>query len=358
MTDYLSNLVARQLGQAESVHPRLASRFEPPTAASLPPLMQSDGALIEEDPSALQTEQQFELELQELLETSNEASTGKLRLPQRVTATALTEPVDIPPSGPKPSSLDAETRERPNAESKETSTDGPAAVVPVHVLPSLMQGDEPAAPPAQTDSSDKTSYKPAQEATEQESEHQSDQGMRPLLVRTLPRNFSDQPVNHPSAIHPVSAEARPSSTAHEERRGERSKPSVMPSSQGAPLLIDEQARDQSVQASASPSHSPNRTLMAPQPNPGAVTPREGLRPLQSRANVIAEPRVAQSTESKVSAEPAPDRTAETAPVINITIGRVEVRASKAPAPSQRSNSSSPHMKLDDYLRRRAGGGGL
>lgn len=44
------------------------------------------------------------------------------------------------------------------------------------------------------------------------------------------------------------------------------------------------------------------------------------------------------------------------PVINVTIGRIEVRAiATSPQPSQKSRSGSPVMTLEEYLRKRANG---
>jgi hypothetical protein len=44
-----------------------------------------------------------------------------------------------------------------------------------------------------------------------------------------------------------------------------------------------------------------------------------------------------------------------APSINVTIGRVEVRATLPPAPSKTSRASAPILNLDEYLRQRAAG---
>ncbi|HTG14486.1 MAG TPA: hypothetical protein VK747_04370 [Blastocatellia bacterium] len=48
-----------------------------------------------------------------------------------------------------------------------------------------------------------------------------------------------------------------------------------------------------------------------------------------------------------------------APTINVTIGRIEVRAvQSAPAPQRPQKSTAPSMNLDEYLRRRSAGGDL
>lgn len=46
----------------------------------------------------------------------------------------------------------------------------------------------------------------------------------------------------------------------------------------------------------------------------------------------------------------------TPPSVQVTIGRIEVRANHAPAVSRGARSAAPKMGLDDYLRSRSGGG--
>ncbi|WP_199746994.1 hypothetical protein, partial [Corallococcus sp. AB049A] len=46
-----------------------------------------------------------------------------------------------------------------------------------------------------------------------------------------------------------------------------------------------------------------------------------------------------------------------APVVQVTIGRIEVRAVTPPAPARPAPArTSPSLSLDEYLRRRNGGG--
>lgn len=44
-----------------------------------------------------------------------------------------------------------------------------------------------------------------------------------------------------------------------------------------------------------------------------------------------------------------------APTIQVTIGRVEVRATNQPAPSRQPSAQAPRLSLEEYLRRRSGG---
>ncbi len=50
------------------------------------------------------------------------------------------------------------------------------------------------------------------------------------------------------------------------------------------------------------------------------------------------------------------RVTESAPTIQVTIGRIEVRATQLPANSPSTRSSTPLLSLEDYLRQRNGGG--
>jgi hypothetical protein len=60
----------------------------------------------------------------------------------------------------------------------------------------------------------------------------------------------------------------------------------------------------------------------------------------------------------ISAPAAPLRRPDSSePIIQVTIGRIEVRAMSQPAPPTRERSASPVMPLDEYLRRRSRRGG-
>lgn len=45
------------------------------------------------------------------------------------------------------------------------------------------------------------------------------------------------------------------------------------------------------------------------------------------------------------------------PTIQVTIGRIEVRATPAALPARKERSAPQVMSLDDYLRQRSQGGG-
>src|SRR5262249_19030530 len=89
----------------------------------------------------------------------------------------------------------------------------------------------------------------------------------------------------------------------------------------------------------------DRTVVAPPaaaraPRPAFGASARGLRGAGERRSALRE--------SLASGATPPE------PTISVSIGRVEVRASQAPAPARARREAAPRLKLDDYLRRRSG----
>jgi hypothetical protein len=79
-------------------------------------------------------------------------------------------------------------------------------------------------------------------------------------------------------------------------------------------------------------------------------------PEPSAALTIA-PRISRHVPQRAAAREAAQTSSQAAPTINVTIGRVEVRATQAqPAVAGRQSTTAANMSLEEYLRRRAGGG--
>ena len=98
----------------------------------------------------------------------------------------------------------------------------------------------------------------------------------------------------------------------------------------------------------------SRILKPPEIDSEAAKP---LRP-PAPSGVVAQPQVIRYSEPKATARAEAPPGQEPAPTINVTIGRIEVRA-VAPDPSareRRQSASQTRMSLSDYLQRRAGGG--
>lgn len=76
-----------------------------------------------------------------------------------------------------------------------------------------------------------------------------------------------------------------------------------------------------------------------------------------QASVVAQPQVTPYREPAASAFVEPAVTPEPTPSVQVTIGRVEVRATPPPTPSPKARRPKPPvMSLDEYLRQRANGG--
>jgi hypothetical protein len=75
---------------------------------------------------------------------------------------------------------------------------------------------------------------------------------------------------------------------------------------------------------------------------------------------IVQPRVVPHVENRRAANDSVATqlpTSEPSPVVNVTIGRIEVRAIAPATPSRKQPSAKPLMSLDEYLQRRTRGGG-
>ncbi len=66
--------------------------------------------------------------------------------------------------------------------------------------------------------------------------------------------------------------------------------------------------------------------------------------------------VGRNTRRESADFPEAQRVTEPTPTIQVTIGRIEVRATQQPANSPSTRSSTPRLSLEDYLRQRNGGG--
>lgn len=362
MIDYLSNLVARQLGKSESVHPRLASRFEPP-AAIRPP----DEQMSFEDaeaPDESETGDAFGLETLELTEpVSDVQQSHQLSSPRRTTKYTQPERDDLPPTLPEISTRNQDRTMRAKPLVEQPPAETKAVVEPVRVQtvsPSLTENLSPPEPvleatrplstprqsPAPGDAkgnSDKALDAPLHVHSEREDERQSIQDNSLMPIQSAPRILSEQNVLPPPP--PGRRDDVRITPAAEPREDKQSAPQRKPP---PPTGLSRYA-DSPPQS----SDAPHPSLRA---NQAETTVEPPTRSPEVASNVIAQPHVTRSTETKAHAQAASSEAVEAAPVINVTISRVEVRATPAPAAPRRQSVSTPLMSLDDYLRRRSGGG--
>jgi hypothetical protein len=89
--------------------------------------------------------------------------------------------------------------------------------------------------------------------------------------------------------------------------------------------------------------------------------RKGVE--STKNGLIVQPRVVSLVETRRerldSSLPVQSPVSESPPIINVTIGRIEVRARAAASNTPRRSEppAKPLMSLDEYLRRRTKGGG-
>ncbi|HEU5330776.1 MAG TPA: hypothetical protein VFU78_21970, partial [Thermomicrobiales bacterium] len=89
--------------------------------------------------------------------------------------------------------------------------------------------------------------------------------------------------------------------------------------------------------------------------PAPLTPStQRILPSSPRQAILAQPQVRPLTVPTPAPRPSePQR--EAAPSIQVTIGRVEVRAVPAETPARAARPAPPTLSLEDYLRQRNGG---
>ena len=99
------------------------------------------------------------------------------------------------------------------------------------------------------------------------------------------------------------------------------------------------------------------SVPSPQPRTQTAEPPETRRPrIEVSPNIIAQPQIAPYAEPKALPIQQAAAVTEPQPVINVTIGRVEVRATTSqPRVRQSGRAQSPVMSLDEYLRQRKEG---
>jgi len=83
----------------------------------------------------------------------------------------------------------------------------------------------------------------------------------------------------------------------------------------------------------------------------ATTGTPSVRPAPEQSRQVLQGALNRLNEPGAEAEPS------AIPTVNVTIGRVEVRAVPAPTPPASKPRPTPAMTLEEYLRRRAAGGG-
>lgn len=311
MSDYLSNLAARSLHGVETVRPRLGSLFEPVRPAgesvAMPDLDAHEGI------GFLGLERESEPEVP----TAPPLRPGARPSPKTVAEVdtqAVTEPAEDealhPPVG-QPRRSQQEQAAGP------ATTDLPPDATGARHVPRPPVGRR-----STIDQSPPRTPSPPAMA-----------GQTQTAPSPLPAPVS------PSVLRPaITRPSAPAAEAFDTETYVAPRPSV-----GSPMTAPPVRAVAAADGETEPARS-NRVV------PAATDPA-GLPSRRPIAwSVIAQPQVAKAPPAAASVPPSPAAQAET--TIQVTIGRIEVRAMPAPATPRSRVSAPPVMSLDEYLRQR------
>jgi len=367
MSDYLSHLVGRQISPEAGVQPRIASMFAP-------------GDLVPELGAALV----------EGIEEHEEPGVA----PRRAVRAAPWETVSralISPEAERPpvASLGRERGARalepgPGRTASEAFSPPPVVArgltFEVPVAPERAPGSSAPVRPSLSSGEEQGEVAPAPLPSASAEGPPEGRGLgdvrpepEPLEVRSMPREaVSPRRIGNALRADEVPAE-HGTSTGRRASTEPSSRPIRAPSS---PFSEESTAAVRGAGTRGPDPALTGRGEVALTGRAPAITPGEGRasEPVSSRGGVRA--RGADSPESgaespgaarvpsfPVPAErggsapgvPAPE--SAPAPVVQVTIGRIEVRAVTPPAPARQAPArTSPSLSLDEYLRRRNGGG--
>ncbi|RKH49017.1 hypothetical protein D7Y23_18330 [Corallococcus sp. AB050B] len=350
MSDYLSHLVGRQLSPEAGVQPRIASRFAP-------------GDLVPEQGAAL-------VEGIEEQESPGVAPrrAGRAAPWSTVSRALASSEAERPPVASLGRERGARALEPDPGRAASEALSAPPVVargltfeVPVTPARAPDSAAPARAPVSSREAQGEGAPAPLPGASAEGPRDAVRPEPEPLDVRSMPRE-AVSPRRIASALR--ADEVPATSTRHREAAEPGSRPIPAPASPFSEERL-------SAVRGAGPRGPEAATERA-----AALTPEEGrgAEPASSRGGVRARgaeapergaefPAAARVPSFPVQAErggsahgvPAPE--SAPAPVVQVTIGRIEVRAVTPPAPARPAPArTSPSLSLDEYLRRRNGGG--
>ena len=383
MGDFLSNLAARSLGVAEVVQPQIASLFEPPPAAVLPraPMLEVPSLIEQEDVEGDARPAAATPDVTHAVERPSAPFSRGHEGRERETIHAIAPAASEPP-------------ERPTG-------DGAEGRPPEFAVRPAMRAHPPSrvSQPATTRTSDVSTIRRSGESSpeahlalvrdgagdrENPSSRAASEARRPVdghvgPPRDLGRADGSGRPGVSLAVEadgePGASEAAASPAARRENVLLALPPSMARASEAdavrrsglsAPTTRPAPVRDETSGGRIAPSATrpePVRSLRADlrasfESGPSDPSRGDPLAPRDAGtagpAKVVVQPRVALYWEPVALARPRPGVRAE--PTIQVTIGRVEVRATPpAAAVTPRERQTPTAMSLDEYLRHRAGG---
>jgi hypothetical protein len=356
MSDFLKSLVARQLGDAPTVRPRLAGRFEPPPDAFAPEAPTRAAAWSEPDSEA------HEL----FLEVETRPA------PTRDVEHTHDSPEATRAPAPRPESSDAHERVVFVREQREESR---PVLRPERNPSQTSEHTHDAPPPGREskmhDAQDTPSLTVrAESRTQTRADEEGDASVRPQSIVSAS-------VKEARPVKPFTQTHRPAPFNTRER-GDLRTPSTLEPREPSSHKVDDAQRPHTDVRPAPASPPARREADGEQRASEEKSSLTRIEPARAEARAkesegeaesYAAHQVRRARQETTSTEPRPTRrrarqtathdgarkSADVAPTINVTIGRVEVRATQdRPAAKRRPDDAAPRMSLDDYLRRRNG----
>ncbi|HEY9695888.1 MAG TPA: hypothetical protein V6D10_01260 [Trichocoleus sp.] len=363
MSDYLSNLTARSFNQAEVLQPRLASRFEPLSIANHPPASIS----LEQPSIATSVPQDLRLETR---------STDTKLQSENTSVDALER------SGFENKGNFSKPNFEPNIETNLTTSQ--SLLISLRSNDSIKIDNHQNLKPEVLQSN--TNLESSSHPQSQLSLHQNQ--ILPQVQRQIEQNASQIvpvqkinqasvnlpspiPLAEPDAVNPAANTGLDSSQTVVDQQLTPSTQSLQPIPTLVPIATESHSNPQRAILfnSTEPTsdiihasvhnivqntihHNSNYNQISNRETLGreqTVTPR--LTPHIVQPSIAVQPQNQPASQNLSLSEPV----SESTPTIQVTIGRIEVRAAVATPSSPKPRPSSPVMGLDDYLRQRAKG---
>lgn len=360
MTDYLTNLTLRTLSPEPAIKPRLRSRYEPtgalePGSSDTQPLWESVESTVSTEETS--TEHSFEIAPPVRRPTTRQPDTPTDMRP------ASTDAEKLDDSSPTPKLTQQQPTEAPVpriSDKRSSGTNLPVQLSTEDVKASFV--DPPDSSPSRQLVPEQTSVLSAQLPTPPDQSTSTKNALAPSHVRA---SQIETKVSSRSAETLVDNTELP----REEAGVRLNAPFDLPAAQTTKKNAARQPPDLLPALPESKSHQVNRRVTVEQnivleqsqrsigPMPVESSP-PGRVPSTKVPAVIVQPHntmLAHPTKAVVSELPEP---IQPEPTVQVTIGRIEIRASMDAAPRRESRRSaaSKLMSLDDYLRQRAEGG--
>ena len=363
MSDFLKSLVARQLGETASVRPRLAGRYEPPPDAFAPEARPRASEFEEPDADSLELFPEVETRPAPARDDATPSAFNEdARVRPREADEASTRVVFVreergesqPASSSEQRSARTSERTHEAASSPDAANsrlqsrareEGDAPVRPKSVVPSL--GEESAR--ASVESMRDARPRAESGVDEREPERPSPPTRGPSSSTTRARTRDER--RAPTQLEPREPSRREAEAARSSSSNVR--PAQSPTSTQREVRDVRRASDADSSLVRTES-ARTRESTRSRDEASESDARRRAQPFGQESGALEPPPVRRAARLR-TARDASRMQSESAPTINVTIGRVEVRATHAPqAPPRRTENAAPRMSLDEYLRRRNG----